>query len=102
MVPLYEIRIRRDAHTITPIIVPEYEIPILQEVFGEENVQTFEGKSVDEAGLGKSAGQFSEGDEYERLSVKYGEEVIEAVYGKKNQKTLDKAVAEANKTKPAK
>ena len=27
MTPLYEIRIRRDAHTVTPVTVPEYDLP---------------------------------------------------------------------------
>lgn len=51
MTPLYEIRIRRDAHTVTPITVPEYELPLLQEIFGIENVHNADKKRVDEAGL---------------------------------------------------
>lgn len=39
MTPLYEILIRRDAHTITPVTVPDYEVPLIQELFGTENVQ---------------------------------------------------------------
>lgn len=103
MTPLYEIRIRRDASTITPIRVPEYELPILQEMFGEENIQNRDGKSIAEVGIGQPVGDFTpQGEEFERLSAKYGVDLIEAVYGKKNKKTLDKAVAEAEKTKPAK
>ena len=55
MTPLYEIRIRRDAHTVTPVTVPEYELPLLQEIFGAENVHNADRKRVDEAGCGTPA-----------------------------------------------
>lgn len=96
--PLYEIRVRRDAHTINHVTVPEYEIPILQELFGTENVQNAEGKRLDESGIGVSVGTFEAGDEYDRFCAKYGVEPVEAVYGRKGAKALEKAVTEAKKT----
>ena len=83
MVPLYSILVRRDAHTTTPVTVPEYELPILQAVFGVENVHNAEGKRVDEKGPGKAIGQFRPSDnEYERFCAKYGVERVEQVFGK--------------------
>ena len=100
MTPLFEIRIRRDAHTITPVTVPEYEVPVLQELFGVENVQNAEGKRADENGIGSPVASFkASDDEYERFCVKYGVELVELVYGKKGSKALEKAMADT-KAKP--
>ena len=83
MTPLYEIRIRRDAHTVTPVTVPEYELPLLQEIFGAENVHNADRKRVDEAGCGTPVGSFrASEDEYERFCAKYGIELVEQVFGK--------------------
>ena len=60
MTPLYEIRIRRDAHTVTPVTVPEYELPLLQEIFGAENVHNADRKRVDD-GSPRNAGRFVSG-----------------------------------------
>lgn len=98
MVPLYSILVRRDAHTTTPVTVPEYELPILQAVFGVENVHNAEGKRVDEKGPGKAIGQFRPSDnEYERFCAKYGTEQVEQVFGK-SKTGLDKQVGDAKKT----
>jgi len=37
-VPLLAVTIRRDAHTITPTTVPPYELTLLRQMFGKENV----------------------------------------------------------------
>lgn len=100
MTPLYEILIRRDAHTITPVTIPEYELPIVQELFGTENVQNADKVRADEAGIGSPVGSFkASDDEYERFCVKYGIELVEMVYGKKGSKALEKAMGEM-KAKP--
>ena len=100
MTPLYEIRIRRDAHTVTPITVPEYELPLLQEIFGVENVHNAAKKRADEAGCGTPVGSFKASeDEYERFCAKYGVELVEQVFGKKGSRQFEKAVADS-KTKP--
>lgn len=100
MTPLYEVRVRRDAHTINHVIVPQYEIAILQELFGTENVQNAEGKSLDES-IGASVGAFEAGDEYDRFCAKYGAETVEAVYGRKGAKMLDKAINDGEKSRKA-
>lgn len=83
MVALYSILVRRDTHTTTQITAPEYELPLLQEIFGVENVHNADGKRVDEHGLAPAVGQFSpSGDEYERFCAKYGIELVERVCGK--------------------
>lgn len=98
MVPLYSILIRRDAHTTTPVTIPEYELPILQDIFGAENVHNAEGRRVDEKGPGKAIGQFrASDDEYERFCAKYGAERVEQVYGK-SKAGLNKQVGDAKKT----
>lgn len=95
---VYTVRVRRDANTITPISVPEYEIPILQEMFGEENVQTAAGLSIEEHGLGEPTGEIADPqDEVQRLERKYGPEMIEGVYGKRATKGLEKSVESARK-----
>ena len=100
MVPLYNIHVRRDAHTITPVTVPEYELPLLYEIFGIENVHNADGKRIDEQGIGPAVGQYSpSGDEYERFCAKYGVELVEQVFGKKSAQTLQKAVIEASRKK---
>ena len=43
MVPIYTVLVRRDAHTTTPATIPEYELPLMQEIFGKENVYDFSG-----------------------------------------------------------
>lgn len=92
---LYPAKIRRDAHTTTPVNVPEHEVPILQEIFGEENVQTPEGLSVAEHGLGEPVGEMpAQDDEFGRLSAKYGAKVVEEVYGKKASRGLETAMKE--------
>lgn len=99
MVPLYSILVRRDAHTTTPVTVPEYELPLLQEIFGVENVHNAEGKRIDEKGLGKSTGQFkASGDEYGRFCAKYGVELVEQVFGK-SRAALNKQVNDKKKSK---
>ncbi len=96
MIPLYQILIRRDANTITPVTVPEYEVPLLQELFGTENVHNSERIRVDEVGPGSPIGSIkASDDEYERCSAKYGVELVEQVFGKKSSQTLQKAVIEA-------
>lgn len=102
MTPTYLIHIRRDANTITPVNVPEYEVPILQEMFGTENVHNADGKRVDEAGIGICIAECPlADDEFARLAAKYGASdeglVVEQVYGKKASKGLEKAIAEARK-----
>jgi hypothetical protein len=101
MTPIYLINVRRDAHTTTPVTVPEYEVALLQTLFGEENVHNADGKRIDENGLGAPAGEWAESDdEFERLANKYGAEMIESVYGKKASKGLESAIAATKK--PAK
>lgn len=97
MVPIYTVLVRRDAHTTTPATIPEYELPLLQEIFGKENVHNAEGKRIDEQGIGSSVGQYEpSGDEYERFCAKYGVELVEGVFGK-SKAELTKQVAEASK-----
>ena len=62
-VPLLNVTIRRDANTITPVTVPPYELSLLRQMFGKENVT--EG---DQAGVI----EVDASTEHERLSAKYG------------------------------
>lgn len=98
MTPLYTLHVRRDAHTLTPVFVPEYEIAILQALFGVENVLNSGNARADENGNGAIAGEFKAGeDEYTRLVIKYGEELVEQVYGKRLTRALDNAIEAAKK-----
>lgn len=83
-------RIRRDAHTITPVIVRAHEIAILQTIHGQENVQHIYGQVLDLKAL-EAADIAGEApaceDEFNRLASKYGAGegglLVEQVYGKK-------------------
>lgn len=100
MTPLYTIHVRRDAHTLTPVFVPEYEIPLLQALFGTENILNSDNTRVDQNGNGPIAGEYkTPEDEYARLAIKYGEEHIEEVYGKRLTKALDNAIDAAKKSR---
>ncbi|MBC2768566.1 hypothetical protein [Pusillimonas minor] len=96
---LFSVLVRRDAHTITPTIVTEHEIPILKTIFGEECIQTPEGKLITDDYLksAEPAGQTDVADtEFDRLTSKYGGNedgvFVEQVYGKRATKGLEKAI----------
>ena len=71
-VPLINVTIRRDANTITPVTVAPYELTILRNMFGKENVQ--EGDEAGTVDIDKSS-------EFERLCAKYGTDKVVKVYG---------------------
>ena len=71
-VPLLNVTIRRDANTITPVTVPPYELSLLRQMFGKENVT--EG---DQAGVI----EVEAATEYERLSAKYGAPRVAKIFG---------------------
>lgn len=93
-VPLIQVTIRRDANTITPVTVPPYEMTVLRNMFGKENV--VEGDVVGEIEVN------AEG-EHERLAAKYGFEKIAKVYGDDDGERLTEQVEKAasGKTKAA-
>lgn len=71
-VPLLSVTIRRDANTITPVTVPPYEMTLLRQIFGKENVT--EGEQVGVYEVDPAA-------EHERMSAKYGQTKVAKVYG---------------------
>jgi hypothetical protein len=99
-VRVFSVMVRRDAQTITPVTVPEYEIAVLQTIFGEESILNADSKLIKEAGLGEPVGELPLGeDEHVRLARKYGagedgKTFVEKVFGTKAGKGLDRAVAE--------
>lgn len=85
-VPLLNVTIRRDANTITPITVPPYELTMLRQMFGKENVT--EG---DDAGVI----EVDAATEHERLSAKYGAAKVSKVYGDDEGERLKELVEKA-------
>lgn len=83
MPKIYNVSIRRDAQTTTPVTIPLYEVPILKQIFGEENVAV---------GAVASEDWSASSDEFDRLTRKYGEEVVEKVYGTKAAGGLENAI----------
>lgn len=82
-IPIYQILIEHDALTRTPVTVPEYEIPILQNIHGHSHILNTEGKPVDQTGIGKTIGTFTPpDDEYQRLCRRYGSDSVIRTYGK--------------------
>lgn len=91
-------RIRRDAHTITPVTVRPHEVAILQTIHGEENIQDLTGQVLNLKALEAAdvAGQIPPSeDEFNRLSAKYGGDegglIVEQVYGKRATGGLEAA-----------
>lgn len=90
-VPMVEVMVRRDANTITPVAVPTYELTMLRQMFGKENVngdKVVATMEVDAAG------------EFERLSAKYGAQKVVKVYGDDGGERLAELV-EKSAAKPA-
>jgi len=85
-VELLEVVVRRDSQTITPITVPGYEIPVLRNLFGKENITVNEPVITIEID--------AEG-EYERLCAKYGFELIAKIYGEDDGLRLNELVEKA-------
>lgn len=86
MSKIYQTIVRRDAQTITPVVIPKHEAAILKEIFGDENVT-----------VGAAAGDWNPGEqEYDRLTRKYGPEVVARVYGTKASGGFDAAMERAN------
>lgn len=86
LVELKDVTVRRDAMTITPVSVPDYEVPVLRNLFGKENVtvgDVLRTISVDPEG------------EYERLCAKYGFEVIAKIFGEDDGLRLSEIVAKS-------
>ncbi len=85
-VPLLEVTVRRDANTITPVTVAPYELTILKNMFGKENVT--EGDAVGVIEVEAEA-------EHERLAAKYGFEKVAKVYGDDDGERLAELVQKA-------
>jgi hypothetical protein len=85
-VPLLNVTIRRDANTITPVTVPPYELTMLRQMFGKENVTEGEQASVIEV---------ESTTEYERLSAKYGQAKVAKVFGDDEGERLTELVEKA-------
>jgi hypothetical protein len=85
-VPLIQVTIRRDANTITPVTVPPYELTILRNMFGKENVT--EGEQV-------GTYEVEANGEHERLSAKYGQGKVIKVYGDDDGERLSELVEKA-------
>ena len=94
-VPLVTVTIRRDANTIIDTTVPPYELTILRQMFGKENVTE---RSDEPAGFR----EVEPHGEHERMSAKYGAEKIVKVYGDDGGERLAELVERAAlKDKPA-
>lgn len=85
-VPLLSVTIRRDANTITPVTVPPYELTLLRQMFGKENVAEGEQVGVIEV---------DPATEHERLSAKYGSGKVSKVYGDDEGERLAELVEKA-------
>ena len=85
-VPLVQVTIRRDANTITPVTVAPYELTLLRQMFGKENV--VEGEQVDVI-------EVEAATEYERLCAKYGQAKVAKVYGDDEGERLTELVEKA-------
>lgn len=95
-VPMVEVMIRRDANTITPVAVPPYELTMLRQMFGKENV-------VGDKVVGQI--EVDPASEFERLSAKYSAQKVIKVYGDDGGERLaeqvEKAVVKAQKAPKA-
>jgi hypothetical protein len=85
-VPLVEVMVRRDANTITPVTVPPYELTLLRQMFGKENVNGDKEVAVIEV---ETEGEF------DRLCAKYGPQKVVKVYGDDGGERLAELVQKA-------
>lgn len=85
-IPTVAISITRDAMTILPAVVPAHELPVVQAVFGEDNVE-----QVREAG----EVELDAAIEAERLVSKYGQGALESAFGTNFKTAIAKAIGEA-------
>ena len=85
-VPVVEVMVRRDANTITAVAVPPYELTMLRQMFGKENVS---GDTV----VGRI--EVVAEQEAERLSAKYGPGKVIKVYGDDGGERLRELVEKA-------
>ena len=85
-VPMVEVMVRRDANTITAVQVPPYELTMLRQMFGKENVN---GDKV----VGSI--EVEADQEFERLSAKYGAQKVVKVYGDDGGERLAEMVEKA-------
>lgn len=88
MATIYDVTIRRDAHTHTPVQAGMHEVAILKDIFGDENVTV--GKQAGDAEIEDT------GAEYGRLSNKYGPETMQRVYGPAGNGQFERAVERAH------
>lgn len=77
--PLFQIMVRRDQQTTTPVIAPAHELPILKYLYGNENVT--QGKEVGDYPCDLT-------HEYERLTRKYGGDKVLKIYGEEQSGQL--------------
>lgn len=85
-VPMIEVVVRRDSNTITPVAVPPYELTMLRQMFGKENV-------TGEKEVGSIEVESTE--EFGRLSAKYGAQKVVKVYGDDGGERLQELVEKA-------
>lgn len=74
IITLVRVRVRRDANTISHTTVPPYEVGVLKESFGDDNV-TVEGET-------ETQREVDPASEHERLAAKFGAQKVEALFGK--------------------
>ncbi len=86
---LHHVRVRRDAQTTTPTTIAAHELPILQVLYGIENVE-------DSALTGTYP--IDEKQEYKRLVLKFGEEVVRSIYGEEHSGQLAQRLQQTAKS----
>lgn len=94
--PFTAVSIRRDASTTAHVCVPEYELPILEHLFGAQFVERGDV-------LLDLVRTCCAHDEAERLAQKYGQAAVEAVFGhgaKRLKEAMQEAAAAAVKEAP--
>lgn len=94
LISLVAVMITRDAMTILPRDLPEHELPVVQAVFGEDNVQVLGPVEDQTVTLDSSL-------EAERLAGKYGTDALEKAYGTNFKGAIAKACAAAGVEAPA-
>lgn len=90
------ILVTRDAMTILPSEIPEYELPIAQSVFGSDNVEV--------VGASRNHIEVEPEEEAKRLAAKWGEQRVVDALGPQFAALIGREViaAEVKETKGAK
>jgi hypothetical protein len=90
-IPLIAVSVRRDAMTLIPVSVPQYEIAVLKAVHGADNVYVSEGEAC--------SIELDPATEGERLEKKYGDLALVKAFGPGYEAAISQSISSIDTAK---